>query len=60
MGAYGALRNGFKYAENFGGIIALSSAMILGDFDRLINDDVFFLSRNFLESTFGVPNPGHR
>ena len=27
--------------------------MILGDFDRLINDDVFFLSRNFLESTFG-------
>ena len=53
MGAYGALRNGFKYAENFGGIIALSSAMILGDFDRLINDDVFFLSRNFLESTFG-------
>ncbi len=30
MGAYGALRNGFKYAENFGGIIALSSAMSLG------------------------------
>lgn len=56
MGAYGALRNGFKYAENFGGIIALSSAMILGDFDHLINDDVFFLSRAFLESTFGDLN----
>lgn len=53
MGAYGALRNGFKYAENFGGIIALSSAMLLSDFDRLVNDDIFFLSRDFLTSTFG-------
>lgn len=29
MGGYGALRNGLKYNENFGGIIALSSALII-------------------------------
>ena len=28
MGGYGALRNGFKYAETFGSIVALSSALI--------------------------------
>ena len=28
MGGYGALRNGFKYNETFGGIVALSSALI--------------------------------
>ncbi|MEK5480259.1 alpha/beta hydrolase family protein [Paenibacillus sp. FSL R5-0407] len=28
MGGYGALRNGLKYADNFSGIIALSSALI--------------------------------
>jgi putative tributyrin esterase len=28
MGGYGAIRNGLKYSETFGGIIALSSAMI--------------------------------
>ncbi len=28
MGGYGALRNGLKYNNNFGGIIALSSALI--------------------------------
>lgn len=28
MGGYGAIRNGLKYAENFGRIIALSSALI--------------------------------
>ncbi|WP_017689340.1 alpha/beta hydrolase-fold protein [Paenibacillus sp. PAMC 26794] len=28
MGGYGAIRNGLKYAEHFGGIIALSSALI--------------------------------
>ena len=53
MGGYGALRNGFKYAENFGGIIALSSAMVAGRIDDVISDDLFFLNRPFLESTFG-------
>lgn len=28
MGGYGAIRNGLKYAQNFGSIIALSSALI--------------------------------
>lgn len=56
MGAYGALRNGFKYCENFGSIVALSTAMIINDFDSVISDDLFFLSRPFLESTFGDLN----
>ncbi|WP_019239965.1 MULTISPECIES: alpha/beta hydrolase [Enorma] len=56
MGAYGALRNGFKYAENFGCIIALSSAMLVGDFNSVVSDDLFFLSRPFLESVFGDLN----
>lgn len=29
MGGFGAIRNGLKYANNFGGIIALSSALII-------------------------------
>ena len=29
MGGYGAIRNGLKYSHNFGGIIALSSALII-------------------------------
>lgn len=53
MGAYGALRNGLKYCENFGSIIALSSAMVIDGFEQIISDDLFFLSRPFLESTFG-------
>ena len=56
MGAYGALRNGFKYAENFGCIVALSSAMLVGDFNSVVSDDLFFLSRPFLESVFGDLN----
>lgn len=53
MGAYGALRNGLKYCENFGSIIALSSAMVIDGFEQIISDGLFFLSRPFLESTFG-------
>ena len=56
MGAYGALRNGFKYAENFGCIVALSSAMLVSDFNSVVSDDLFFLSRPFLESVFGDLN----
>ena len=47
MGAYGALRNGLHYCENFGAIVALSSAMVVDGFDRIISDDLFFLSRPF-------------
>ena len=54
MGAYGALRNGLKYCETFGSIVALSSAMIIDSFDQVISSDgLFFLSRDFLEHTFG-------
>ncbi len=53
MGAYGALRNGLRYCETFGSIVALSPAMIVGGFDQVFSDDLFFLSRSFLESTFG-------
>lgn len=54
MGAYGALRNGLKYCETFGSIVALSSAMIINSFDQVISSDgLFFLSRDFLEHTFG-------
>ena len=53
MGAYGALRAGLKNCETFGSIISLSSAMIIGNFDQVISDDLFFLSRPFLEATFG-------
>ena len=53
MGAYGALRNGLKYCETFGSVVGLSSAMIIDGFDQIISDDLFFLSRPFLEHTFG-------
>lgn len=53
MGAYGALRNGLRYCETFGGIVALSCAMVAGGLDQVLADEPFFLSRPFLESTFG-------
>ena len=53
MGAYGALRNGLKYCETFGSIVALSSAMVIDGFEQIISDDLFFRSRPFLERTFG-------
>ncbi len=57
MGAYGALRNGLKYCETFGAIVGLSSAMIIDSFDKVISSDgLFFLSRPFLEHTFGDLN----
>ncbi len=56
MGAYGALRNGLKFCENFGSIVSLSTAMIVDGFEQIISDDLFFLSREFLTSTFGDLN----
>ena len=38
MGAYGAMRNGLKYCENFGSIISLSTAMVIDGFDQIISD----------------------
>ena len=59
MGAYGALRNGLAASETFGSIIALSSAMITGSLEQIVNDDLFFLSRPFLQRTFGDLNAVH-
>lgn len=38
MGGYGALRNGLKYNERFGGIIALSSALIANNITHIEPD----------------------
>ena len=38
MGGYGALRNGFKYNEVFGSIIALSSALITDGISKMPDD----------------------
>lgn len=53
MGAYGALRNGLANCELFGGIVALSCAMVAGSPEQMVRDDPFFLRRPFLGSTFG-------
>ena len=34
MGGYGALRNGLKYADTFGKIVALSAALVVDDIDQ--------------------------
>ena len=54
MGGYGALRNGLKYADTFGSIVALSSALILEDNLQKTNDIPFFIARrDYAEACFG-------
>lgn len=54
MGGYGAMRNGLKYHDTFGRIIALSSALVLEDMPKRTNDDPFFINRkDYAESCFG-------
>ncbi|MCR4435205.1 MAG: alpha/beta hydrolase family protein [Clostridiales bacterium] len=54
MGGYGALRNGLKYHDTFGCIIALSSALILRDAMVSTHDaPVNFAKRGYYESVFG-------
>lgn len=54
MGGYGALRNGLKYHETFGRIIALSAALIIDDMPNRTNDSFFFIERrDYAESCFG-------
>ncbi len=54
MGGYGAIRNGLKYHQTFGAIIALSSALIT---DRAVESDDnaewVFARRSYLQSVFG-------
>ena len=54
MGGYGALRNGLKYAETFGSIVSLSSALILEENLEKTNDVPFFIARrDYAEACFG-------
>lgn len=57
MGGYGAIRNGLKYHETFGCIVALSSALILDNVQTRTNDSMFFIERrDYIESCFGDLN----
>lgn len=54
MGGYGALRNGLKYHDTFGGIVALSSALLADHAPQRTNDSLNPLERrDFAEATFG-------
>lgn len=54
MGGYGAIRNGFKYHDTFGAVVALSAALIVEGLQNRTNDTPFFLEgRNYAEACFG-------
>ncbi len=54
MGGFGALRNGLKYHDTFGAIIALSGAIEIDDFSTRDNrSDLFMQKRSFVEECFG-------
>ena len=54
MGGYGALRNGLKYHETFGSIVALSSALLIDDILVSTYDHPNLLgNRHYYESIFG-------
>ena len=54
MGGYGALRNGLKYSDTFGYIVALSGAFIVEEVEKRTDDSGSFLeSRSYAEACFG-------
>ena len=54
MGGYGALRNGLKYSDMFGHIIAISPAIIMQEFKTATdNPNHVGATRGFYESVFG-------
>ena len=54
MGGYGALRNGLKYNQTFGSIVALSSGLILdGVYNSKYDDPNPIGNRYYYESIFG-------
>lgn len=54
MGGYGALRNGLKYHETFGYIVALSSALFVEEFSKRDNGSIRFIERReYGEFCFG-------
>lgn len=54
MGGYGAMRNGLRYSDTFGYIVALSGAMFIDDIPERTNDSGLFIeTRDYAESCFG-------
>lgn len=54
MGGYGAIRNGLKYAENFGCVIGLSAALVHDTWKDADNSaPIFTFRRNYYEAIFG-------
>lgn len=54
MGGYGAMRNGLKYYNTFGYIVALSGVLLLDDIVNSTNEAKDFInSRDYAESCFG-------
>lgn len=54
MGGYGALRNGLKYSDTFGCIVALSSALHLEEMAARTEDTGFMLAnKSYAEACFG-------
>lgn len=53
MGGYGALRNGLKYSDVFGWIVALSSGLVLDQIPQYTDDHrISFRRRSFYETIF--------
>lgn len=54
MGGFGALRNGLKYSDTFGGIVGLSSACHLEDMAARTENPGFMLeNKSYAEACFG-------
>ena len=54
MGGYGAIRNGLKYAENFGCVIGLSAALVHDTWKDADNSaPIFTFRRIYYEAIFG-------
>lgn len=54
MGGYGAMRNGLKYSDTFGYIVALSGALHLEEMAARTSDEgIFFEGRSYAEACFG-------
>lgn len=53
MGGYGALRIGLLYPQVFGFAGGLSSALLTQSIENVIDENVFFRRREFLETVFG-------
>lgn len=54
MGGYGAIRNGLKYAENFGCVIGLSAALVHDAWKDADNSaPIFTFRRSYYEAIFG-------